>query len=85
MTCPRCHRELVPLEQLATLATCVDEHRLRLRRSFDRMRLSVPQQFTLALHDLDKTTPQLRAALACHTGVCTPQVVAGDAQGVNGG
>jgi adenine-specific DNA methylase len=72
-SCPRCGRVIMPLDEIAPLATAVDEHRVRLRRAFDRMRLAIPVDLVRALQALDATTPRLAESLACHSGRCTPR------------
>jgi hypothetical protein len=54
--CPRCGRDLVPLEALAATAR-------RARVALERMRIALPDDVTRGVRELD-------TGLACHAGLC---------------
>ncbi len=71
--CPRCGRELVPLEQLADLAGCAAVLAHRVRDGLASMRLVIPQKVSNAVRELaTATAPRLAQGLACAAGACSP-------------
>ncbi len=70
-TCPRCGRELVPLEQIAASAGCVAVLADRVKDGLASIRLAIPQRVSNAVRELSTAAPRLSEALACHAGTCS--------------
>ncbi len=72
-TCPRCGRDLVPLEQLAASAGCVAVLADRVRDGLQHIGRTIPQRVPNAVHELATAAPRLAEALECAAGICMPR------------